>query len=242
MRVGIVVMLLVLTGSIAAEAQNGCQYFSQAAGDQLERALRGAPSCDAAAAKFKECAWGSSADSYFGSLVRDKCDKELSAKLLSLGKRHLDEEIHLCAYRYAKQQGTMYISEASVCTAEVEGRFATHPERAGAPEPKASFDCSRARTSLERAICVDPKLGEADIVLGRVYRDTMQELPETDHAEMIAREKEWLAGTQKQCGVGSAALSATERACIQDAFEKRFTALDGCAVDPQECSDRSADE
>jgi len=41
---------------------------------------------------------------------------------------------------------------------------------AGAP----SFDCTKARTPDEKAICADPALSELDAQLGVIYRRTMQ--------------------------------------------------------------------
>lgn len=229
------VSLLWLGLGAPAGAQD-CQYGSEQASESLARALTNAPSCSVAADKLQKCAWGSSADAQFASIVIDKCEKAFLPKLTPQGKERYKDEMYLCGYEYARQKGTMYISAAALCKVNVAVRFSAKPEIADQPAPRASFDCKRAESPLEKAICSDQKLGHADIVLGRSYNSVLRSLPGTDKGAMIRQEKEWLSDVVKKCGAAAEPLPPTARDCIQNEFELRFTELDACGEGgPTEC-------
>ena len=101
------------------------------------------------------------------------------------------------------------------------------PALADQAPPRASFDCNTARTPLEKAICADAKLGRADLVLSRVYKQAMQSLTPGEQRALNADERKWMARLVRDCGLTGA---ADERAyaCARAAFEARFTALDDC--------------
>ena len=94
--------------------------------------------------------------------------------------------------------------------------------------PRASFDCNTARTPLEKAICADAKLGRADLVLSRVYKQAMQSLTPDERRALNADERQWMAHLVADCHLTGAA-SEKARACAFAAFEARFTAIDECA-------------
>ncbi|MFL9875076.1 lysozyme inhibitor LprI family protein [Paraburkholderia megapolitana] len=50
----------------------------------------------------------------------------------------------------------------------------------------ASFDCKRAATPVEQAICADSALGDVDSQLAEIYKDTQVALPDAQASE-IAR-------------------------------------------------------
>jgi len=59
---------------------------------------------------------------------------------------------------------------------------------AAAREPRAAgFDCARASTVLERAICADPALSDADSRLATLYRDTLGGSPVPNHLRAMQR-------------------------------------------------------
>ena len=210
--------------SQAAFADDAC--FGSDAG-ALSAALEHADSCRAAFAKFSACAWGSSADLTFGDIVVKVCERGFVAKLSAAGKTNYSDEAALCAYEHVRQDGTMYRSMEALCRAEVAQRFAETPALADQPPPRASFDCAKARTPLEKAICADAKLGRADLVLSRVYKQAMQTLtPDEQHA-LNADERQWMARLVGDCHLTTAA-DAKARACALAAFEARFTAVDEC--------------
>lgn len=171
--------------------------------------------------------WGSSADTQFGAIVVEKCEKQFFPKLSAAGKAHYEEEMQLCAYEYARADGTLAMSEAAMCQVDVAARFAANPTLAATPLPRASFDCARAQSPLEKAICSDTRLGHADIVLGRVYRGVVKSLQGKQAADLVDSEKKWLAGVAQDCHA-NAPLNAAERNCVVVEFENRFTDLDSC--------------
>ena len=195
--------------------------------DAMSAALEKAGSCRAAFAKFSECAWGSSADLAFGDIVTRTCEGEFLAKLSTSGKANYEDEAALCDYERERQDGTMYRSLAALCRAGVAARFADAPALADRPLPRASFDCSAARAPLEKAICADAKLGRADLVLSRVYKQAAQSLTPGEQRALNADERKWMARLVRDCGLTGAA-DEKARACARAAFEARFTALDDC--------------
>src|SRR5437660_590284 len=178
------VLLLSICGALPAAAQEACEFFSDDAFDKLARALSHAKSCAAAAAKMHDCAWGSSADTQLAPIVVAKCEKTFLGKLSAPAKKRYYEEMQLCAYQFARQTGTMYMSAAALCQVDVAAHFAGAPEIANQPSPRAGFDCDKARTPLETAICSDIRLGHADIVLSRVYAGLMKHSAKEERAAL----------------------------------------------------------
>src|ERR1039457_6111422 len=104
---------LVITGSLLA--QEKCDFGSPEAADALVKALQSQKTCKAAAQLMDECRWGSSADAEFSSLVVEKCEGEFFNKLSPAGTENYETAMQLCAYEYARQEGTISISEAAMC-------------------------------------------------------------------------------------------------------------------------------
>lgn len=222
-------LILLLAGS-ASRAQQPCEFFSDQAREHLTEALQAAPSCKEAANLFDKCLWGSSADAAFGSIVIDKCEKELLPTLSAAGKANYEHERYLCSYEYAKQQGTISISEDWQCQVDVAADFDANPDLANQPPARASFDCAKVQTAIEQAICSDPKLGVADIVLSRALHAAMSALKPDQQRALTKQEMEWFSETATTCAVGSEQLSPSARACMRRQFEQRFRELDGCSV------------
>lgn len=219
----ILAAVLVASAASAALADDSC-FGSDA--DALSAALEKAGSCRAAFAKFSECAWGSSADLAFGDIVVKTCEGAFLAKLSPAGKTNYEDEAALCDYERARQDGTMYRSLSALCRAGVAARFADTPALADQPLPRASFDCAKAKTPLEKAICADAKLGRADVVLSRVYKQAMQTLKPDEQRALAADERKWMARLAGDCRLAAADRKALD--CVRAAFETRFTALDDC--------------
>lgn len=62
--------------------------------------------------------------------------------------------------------------------------------QATSPAPRPSFDCARASSEVERAICADPRLARADAELAQVYRRTLADL-DTPAAAALRHEQRW---------------------------------------------------
>jgi uncharacterized protein len=226
-----------LSASILASAQGGCDFGSEDSGEGLVKALTQAKTCSAAAAKLNDCRWGSSADTQFAPIVIEKCEKTFFNRLSPAGKLRYEEEMQLCAYEYARAQGTLSMSEAALCQVDVAAQYSANPALAGRPLARASFDCGKAQTLLEKAICSDIRLGKADIVLSRVYAGVLKSEKQEEKPALIASQRKWLIGLPATCGVTEKPLSQKSLNCIRIAFELRFTALDDCGYGEDKISE-----
>jgi uncharacterized protein len=235
MRRLILVLLFSICASILACAQEPCQFASDDAFDQLANALSHAKSCDEAVKKMHACAWGSSADTQFAPIVIGKCEKTFFDKLSPTGKKRYEDEMQLCAYEYARQEGTMYMSEAATCQVDVAAYFAADPAAGHKPTARASFDCTKAKTPLEKSICSDIRLGHADIVLSRVYAGLLKGSDKADSSTLIQSEKQWLQNIPAKCGLSTRPFSQKSLNCVRNEFELRFTALDSCFEETANC-------
>lgn len=216
--------------SACALAQDACPYGfgGEKAFDALTKGLSNAKSCHEAVKTLDECMWGSSADTQFAAIVVEKCEKTFFPKLSKAAKANYEEEMQLCVYEQAKAGGTLAMSEAALCQADVAARIAADPALAAKPMPRASFDCAKAHSPLEKAICSDTRLGHADIVLGRVYKGVLKSLEGKQAADLIDSEKKWLAQVVQSCHANRAPLNLAEKNCVAGEFEDRFTVLDSC--------------
>ena len=81
----------------------------------------------------------------------------------------------------------------------------------------ASFDCSKAKSEMEKAICSDQKLSALDEHLGRYYAVAVEELK--DGASCLkAEQRDWVKTKRNPC--------AANVACLTAAYMKRLGALD----------------
>ena len=220
---------LAAAAASAASAEETCRYAGDA--DALVDALSKAGSCRAAYALLSECSWGSSADVEFSDVVAKTCEGGFLDKLGPAGKANYAAEAELCDYEYERQEGSMYRSMAALCRAGVASRFADDPALADRPLPAASFDCAKARTPLETTICADPQLGRADVMLSRLYRRAMKSLTPDEQRALNANERKWMTKVAADCRLTDGPAGAKARDCAREAFERRFTAIDGCEGD-----------
>lgn len=221
-------LLLLLLAVPATHAQKECQFGSDDAAGNLIKALNAQQSCKAAADLLDKCMWGSSADTEFAPIVVEKCEKEFISKLSATGRNNYMTEMQLCAYEFARGEGTLTMSEAAVCQAEVSAQFAANPSQNDHPPARASFDCARAQTPLEKAICSHIQLGHADIALSRAFKPALNVSRGPHRAALVESERKWLAGVPVTCGLAAGPASPATLSCIRFEFELRFTALDDC--------------
>ncbi len=79
----------------------------------------------------------------------------------------------------------------------------------------ASFDCSKAKTKTEKAICDDPLLSIFDEVMADVYNQALN-TPRRDAVRK--RQRKWLKEILAPCN--------GDKECIKKAYEDRFRQLD----------------
>jgi uncharacterized protein len=235
MRRLILIAFLSIGAHVLTWAQEPCKFGSEDAFDALSKALSEAKSCDAAVAQMHDCAWGSSADTQLAPIVIAKCEKKFLHNLSPAAEKRYGDEMQLCAYEYARQEGTMYMSAAALCQVDVAAHFADDSRAASQPAARASFDCDKAQTPLELAICSDARLGHADIVLSRVYAGMLKSSDKENRSALIQSEKQWLQSIPAKCGVSATPLSEKSLNCVRNEFELRFTALDSCSGPINDC-------
>lgn len=235
LRLIALLLLLISPGLSLNVIAQECNFGSGDAFDATAKMLSDAKSCSSAVSIMHKCAWGSSADSQLAPIAVSKCEKSFFDTLSEAGKERYGQEMQLCAYRYAKQEGTMYISAAALCQVDVAARFAADPKQAEQPPARASFDCAKAKTPLETAICSDIRLGRADIVLSQAYRDVLESVDAAHRPEVIRSEKEWLQRIPASCGLSAKTNSPLVLNCLRNEFERRFTDLDGCDNETLSC-------
>ena len=101
-----------------------------------------------------------------------------------------------------------------------------------APANAASFDCGKATTAFENAICDNPKLSTADDKLATAFATAIGGLSKGALAQMRADQRAWLDFAASSCTDDAQPLSDfdtyTERQveCLNDAFVARLTVLE----------------
>lgn len=83
----------------------------------------------------------------------------------------------------------------------------------------ASFDCQKANTPMEQAICASDDLSALDEQLGLTYRAQLVS-PELDPVQLKKTQRSWLRNTRQRC-------EATEdmTGCLRDAYRERLEGL-----------------
>jgi uncharacterized protein len=241
MRGPLLVVFLLSGAIISARAQQGCDEAGDPF-DALERALSRVKTCAAAVEIWeRRCPTGFNAQTELTPVIIGKCEKTFLAELSPAAQKRYTEEMQLCAYRYARQDGTMWLDFAVGCQLDVAERFAAKPALANQLAPRASFDCDKAQTAMEKAICSHKTLGHADIVLSRVYDAKRKELRK-DRVTLVQDQKAWWERLPSKCGVTDDPLSPESLNCVRTELELRFTALDSCTDSITECLQSASNE
>ncbi len=82
----------------------------------------------------------------------------------------------------------------------------------------ASFDCAKAKSKIEKAICADPKLSQFDEDLNRYYTTALEALK--DGASCLKNdERQWVKTARDKCG--------PKADCLTKAYLGRLATLDG---------------
>jgi uncharacterized protein YecT (DUF1311 family) len=85
--------------------------------------------------------------------------------------------------------------------------------------PAASFDCARAGTAIEKAICGSVELARLDRAVSEAYaRKLKYSFEDGEKAKNQAEQRQWLATRDRQCGSG-------DPACLKDIYTARAKAL-----------------
>lgn len=80
------------------------------------------------------------------------------------------------------------------------------------PQSKPSFDCAKATTSVEKAICSNPLLGKLDVALAENYKQMMMaDLGKGGQANVKAEQKQWIQFRNK----------CQDAKCLEQSYRKR---------------------
>jgi hypothetical protein len=120
-RVILVLWALLLQPMAAMAAGEDCPTEE---GQEIERLLSEAPSCDRSMALFRICSYGASGDMALGAVVRERCEADFLDKLKGTERRRYNRWLRFCERRYARETGTMYRSLEAFCAATVAQVYA----------------------------------------------------------------------------------------------------------------------
>ncbi len=84
--------------------------------------------------------------------------------------------------------------------------------------PAASFDCAKAKSKIEKAICTDQELSSLDEFLGRYYAGALETAKDAA-ACVKADQKAWVKNVRDACGPKST--------CLTPAYLERLSTLSG---------------
>lgn len=87
-----------------------------------------------------------------------------------------------------------------------------------------SFDCHKANSSIERAVCEDGSLAALDIELSRNLHDLLG-LVSSQRSFILKTERRWIAYRDQLCNSTDTATLESQRACLHVAYEKRIGEL-----------------
>lgn len=95
----------------------------------------------------------------------------------------------------------------------------------------ASFECGKASTAFERAICAFPELSRQDEILAKSYATALGGLSEQAATVVRKGQRKWLAFAERACTDDAQPLrgdySADELGCLEQIFNNRIRALEG---------------
>jgi len=81
----------------------------------------------------------------------------------------------------------------------------------------ADFDCAKASTNVEKAICADAELSSLDEQIGRAYREALRRGSSDEQSSLRSEERAWLKA-RDACG-------ARDHACLVDRYRERVAIL-----------------
>ena len=76
----------------------------------------------------------------------------------------------------------------------------------------AGFDCNKASTLVEKAICSDSELSKLDDLLMISYKEALGNISDTD--KLKSEQRDWLANTRNKC---------QDADCLKRAYNKRIS-------------------
>lgn len=95
------------------------------------------------------------------------------------------------------------------------------PAAAIADSFKTSFDCTKARTRVELAICGHQQLADADGEMAMLYKSLLTSIPDNEKGQLKHEQRDWLKN-RSLCESSNIIID-----CLKDVYDKRIGALKG---------------
>lgn len=89
----------------------------------------------------------------------------------------------------------------------------------------ASFDCAKAKTPQEKAVCASPKLSAADDQIAAAYKKALAATPPAIVASVQADQRAWLKELSLLCPPGRVRMDQDMAACLLENYKERKKAL-----------------
>ncbi|MGO9699234.1 MAG: lysozyme inhibitor LprI family protein [Xanthobacteraceae bacterium] len=172
-------------------------------------------------------------EAFGGALANDK-DRKL-AKKLHLGEYQLSTYRVVCGNDirdfYFDQNADLVTSQGDIVYT-LERPTGMDPQQYTVGYSGPSFDCTTAKTTGERLICIDAALSKSDKKLGEAYTALKRELSSASFAAFQSAQRAWLAYVMESCGANAPMPETlgdrnviTE--CLNIAFGDRVNLFDG---------------
>lgn len=100
---------------------------------------------------------------------------------------------------------------------------------AGAASPALAFDCAKARTPMEKAICADPAATQADDAMGAAYTAVQAASGKAEGQALLRNQRAWLQRRQSVCRDWSKPDPTFDGACLARETRARGRLLAGYA-------------
>ena len=88
-----------------------------------------------------------------------------------------------------------------------------------------SFDCNKASTPVEDAICNDKALGELDTALARELKESKSNANPRQRSDFLSNERQWLAYRNQHCAAASPSAGESLRECLSAVYRDRIASL-----------------
>lgn len=107
----------------AALAQASCPH-EESDREAIAKSIQATGACKASYDLLNACRSNTSGDVALAEIVIEKCEAGFLSGMTAAGKRSYAQEREACQRKYAKRQGTMYVSFSATCAAGVAVKFA----------------------------------------------------------------------------------------------------------------------
>jgi uncharacterized protein YecT (DUF1311 family) len=85
---------------------------------------------------------------------------------------------------------------------------------------RTSYDCAKAGSETENAICHVKELADLDLELGSLYRSALATLTAAERSTLRAEQREWIAKRDRECPIYKGWVG-----CLSACYEKRIDEL-----------------